>query len=260
MTIAAGFRCRDGIVLCADSQFTIGDSIKLAHGLKIAHSREKEYSLLIAAAGVIDFAQSLWEEILRDVDGSDKGFETIKEIIGDNLVSFYARHIFPAPKWMGLNIGLLIGLWTKGGQVGFMKSTESVLLNAGDVEVSGSAMVLGRYLTSKLAERTIIPLSIEQAEAIAIHIVNQAKRFDPYCSGETRIRILRANGDIQQTTPDKIVQIEEFFEESERMLGYGLADMASGTMPDANFDQWFRDFSSNLKKLSDRVRRGRKED
>lgn len=29
MTIAAGFCCPDGVVLCADSQFTVPDSMKL---------------------------------------------------------------------------------------------------------------------------------------------------------------------------------------------------------------------------------------
>lgn len=250
MTIIAGFRCVNGVVIASDSQITVGAILKLLGGSKIAYSKADEYSLLIGGAGHIDFIESLWEQILVDLDRlQDKSFHEIKELVSRNLLIFYDRHIHPTHPSLELGFQLLIALWTKDGRWEFFKNSDSALLDCSSVEAHGSGMLIGKYIAAKMAEQRFLGITVDQAEAIAVHVIKQAKKVDPYCGGETRIRILHSDGRIQESGSAWIEKIERFFEESERPFSWGLSDIASGRIRGDTIDHWLRDISEIIKKL-----------
>ena len=71
MTLIAAFRCHEGVVICADSQETIGDW--RAPVKKIIHKDVGEYQVAVGGAGddgaLIDvFVQRFIEEVERKVE------------------------------------------------------------------------------------------------------------------------------------------------------------------------------------------------
>lgn len=205
MTIIAGFRCTNGIVLCSDSELTYGESFKSPFGAKIVRSYEPAYCLISAAAGYIDYAEALWEALLSELDKSDKQFETIRESIAENLKRFYYDHIYPANR-DELSIRLLMGLRTKDGKIELFKSAESALLTGDAYEIAGSGAPLGNYLVQTLTGRK--PITVDEGEIVAVQVVKQAKTFVPYCGGKTQIWILHSDGRLEQPSPDRIEAIE----------------------------------------------------
>ena len=67
MTIAAGFRCRDGVLLCADTEITVG-SLSKEYQSKLFTINAKADSYLVYA-GCVDFADELVEKLQEAVKG-----------------------------------------------------------------------------------------------------------------------------------------------------------------------------------------------
>ncbi len=72
MTIAAGFCCPDGIVLAADTQYTLGYMTRI-QGPKIFRLKEREnVRVAVAGAGDVAYMQMAVEEIDRKLEGLAK--------------------------------------------------------------------------------------------------------------------------------------------------------------------------------------------
>ena len=67
MTIAAGFRCRDGIVLCTDSQITV-QSLSKYPGEKIIGFPKLKSRPIFAFAGHVNFSKMCIYQIVKEIE------------------------------------------------------------------------------------------------------------------------------------------------------------------------------------------------
>src|SRR5271170_6684014 len=70
MTIAAGFKCSDGIVLCADSQMTASDGTKY-NAPKIFSYSENQVDAVFAFAGSEVFSKMCIERLAKRILASE---------------------------------------------------------------------------------------------------------------------------------------------------------------------------------------------
>src|SRR5438128_1277293 len=77
MTIIAGFRCQDGILLCADSQYT---GYEKRYQEKIIHKDFREGRLWIAMTGDAAYARSTVVDCLEAIEKIPQGQQSISAV------------------------------------------------------------------------------------------------------------------------------------------------------------------------------------
>lgn len=93
MTIAAGFRCQDGVVLCSDTQIT--QEGRKSHESKIFPINPSEDCFLVYA-GYVGFIKEFVEE-LRKVTANQKGTKLV-QVAKTHYRRFHHKHYTQAPK------------------------------------------------------------------------------------------------------------------------------------------------------------------
>jgi hypothetical protein len=115
MTIAAGFHCNDGIVLCADTQETISGYIKGYDGKIITNFLGGDAVVAIAGSGTSDYIRTARDKAVEGLHGL-KDLKSIRDKIETNLISFFDVHM---SRWSGFvenerpTVELLIAVTTR---------------------------------------------------------------------------------------------------------------------------------------------------
>ncbi len=123
MTIAAGFKCTDGLVLCSDTEYTWDSVLKLP-GPKIYTHREPSFSLAFAGAGDVDFIRMAVQRIVNALKGQNPTFQQIEVCVQVIIKRIHQEHLYPFPgiTYERPTVELLIGIWTKEGGLELLKT------------------------------------------------------------------------------------------------------------------------------------------
>lgn len=253
MTIAAGFRCGDALVLCADTEVTVGTDLKLRR-TKVLTYEADDCKILFVGAGNADFIRMVSQKICNAVGPSPTHYE-IQCLVEKTLLNVFRNHIrwYPTPEDQKPNFELLVSVWTKDEGLELLKTSATAINRGGNFECIGWGAALAGYLADK---RYSYLLTEKEGMAVAIYILQQAKDYVPYCGKESSVQILRADGTIKSVSTTQIVQQEEYFDEFELaatdllLAGYIEDD-------DKEFDVRLRDFGDRLKqiRLDEKLRR-----
>jgi 20S proteasome alpha/beta subunit len=229
MTIAAGFFYADGVLVCADSQFTVGAS--KIDGLKVGHFDASWGQVVCSFAGNVDYAAAAFQACERECE-EPKTKTDPRAAFEEILSSFYERHVFAHPKSGRDDTGysLFLGIRLNHGKAKLYRTQETVLreLRAFDCAGSGEDSVrdLLRFLYRGGMSRT-------SAVALASYTLSHAKNHIQYCGGPTVIRALDNHGNIDEVSAGKLedlaVHMERvgcwFVSEAQKfMLGHWLGD------------------------------------
>jgi hypothetical protein len=196
VTIAMGFRCMDGVVLCADQQIGAEGWHKF-HETKMFPicSAEPAYSIMLTYAGhpnvMKTFHQKLWKIVEHNPFDSILTFEPLVEQALSELTE-QAAH--------GTNF--LCGFCMQGAIPALLRTevyTVHQVSNQDCIGVGDSSLV--RFLTKILVSH---PMNAFTAALIGNYIVKQAKSFVDGCGGETDIWILRSDGRLFRPWPKQV--------------------------------------------------------
>jgi 20S proteasome alpha/beta subunit len=88
MTIAAGFRCHDGVVLCTDSEHTSGQSKSYDH--KIFEATAGNALIYVAGAGDDVYIRTAAQDLAYEVSGKTVSFEHI-ELLSQKVMTAIPR-------------------------------------------------------------------------------------------------------------------------------------------------------------------------
>jgi hypothetical protein len=111
MTIAAGFRSQDSIILCADTEVTLGADLKLLRG-KLTLYRSDDCNLALVGAGNADFIKMAAQKIINAIGQSPTHFE-IYSAIERVVLEVFSKHVQYYPEdGQKPNFDLLIAAWT----------------------------------------------------------------------------------------------------------------------------------------------------
>ena len=192
VTIAAGFRCNDGIVLCADRLIAHGgpnESGSFAHYEPKVFAIENYSSFGAVACGAGDaslirpIAESFLTALKTCKQPDEIRMSLCKSILEDTLNDFTAK-IANIPE-----VHLLIAASDDKGRQQFLRCEGLVVHPANNVEILGlGENSLVRYLIDSIYKED---MDISELATLATLIVDVAKKYCPqYCGGQTDVYML----------------------------------------------------------------------
>jgi hypothetical protein len=209
MTIAAGFVCSDGLVLCADTQYS-------SAAVKVSRTKlwqAPSGRCAIAAAGDEVLMKEVAETILAMVDG-ESTLEEAKEAIEQTMESIYTRHIDPSndPNYV---VQVLVAIHASDGAAifGHSRWAATAITRAACI---GTGEVLGNYVLDRLWGNE--PRPSMAASIVAAHLLQVAKKHDPWCGLASEIVVLPNVGRAYLQSPRNIQNLEQFFDSVDVVL------------------------------------------
>lgn len=202
MTIAAGFVCADGIVLCADTLISYPNNKR--DGAKLWLIPPCGGALVaIAGAGDVALIGKTRDEIRRRLTAS-MDEQTIVEMIEDVIAEFIERYVAPYPDSVVLQI--LVGIRTANGCALYANSGGNHILGPVDSsECIGWGQSLGLYFAASLFRRG---MPMKWTKTIAAHLLQQTKQYVPFCGGDSHILMMPRNGRAEFVNPADVSELE----------------------------------------------------
>jgi len=242
VTIAAGFRCINGIVLCSDSQYTTWYG--KYHGSKIFQFFPQNGVVLVAFAGVIDYMGEVKERIAKNVDGFIVTEESVRALVRCTLDSFLPRE--------GEMFQILTAFSLDVCQAKICVSNRASDMNATFRRVEGYDLIgcgsspLTHYLVGLFSRMPT--MTIEQAGLLGLYVVRQASKYGADgIGGPIQLYAINERGVV-------VTPFREIPEEQEKRLGeveYNLALLLSyltdGRYPEKDFDTLLQTFALRMR-------------
>jgi 20S proteasome alpha/beta subunit len=194
MTIAVGFQCDEGIVLCADTEETAEPFKQRTRKVVLTSDPERKHLVAFAGAGSTDYILTAIEKA-TDGLGECSGIEKIAHHLEENLVGFFNAHLanwayFPAAERP--DVELLIGVDVKDGpcRLFYYRGTSfySIQEKAIGIGTIVADNLIGEH--NKAGNDSLADLC-----RLSVFVLSRAKKQVLYCGGETQMIALRRGGD-----------------------------------------------------------------
>lgn len=208
MTIAAGIRCSDGIIVCADTEHT-GDVNKFQES-KIISIEDHTF---ITGAGATDYilmtAEKLKDELklAHPVNVADA-----RQIVETVVRGVHAEHIFNFYNASDPNrpsMELIIAMRCTGGDLALLKTTNSAVRLGSQFEFAGSGYPIFEYWCRYFYRDR---LTMSGMATLAVFMLKEVKKVHPYCGGASQIfHLSKSKGDYV---------MNRFFDEDQILLGF----------------------------------------
>jgi hypothetical protein len=247
MTIAAGFPCSDGLVLCADTQETIIGYAKV-DTQKMTQLKTGLHNLVFTGAGdsgLIDMTIQLMSEAL--ILKEPHGLLGVEEVLRESIVEIFNRHLAPWSQFAEADRpifpDLLIGLQQSAATF-LYRASGTTLRRVYEAQCVGTGVVLGRSLIAKLFNSAV---SIAHGWLIALYVLYQAKTWVDGCGGNSDILLL-SNRDLKITripTAD-VTEMEQHFADFDVHLRPMFLSAADRNISQAQFNEGMKQFSLNM--------------
>lgn len=188
MTIAAGFACLDGVMLCADTEVSTWQS--KTHESKLEFVEFNGGKAIFAYAGHVRFAKCAIQKCKRRLESLD-GEDALTEI--ELILDYeYRRNVLGHPDQStnsSLHYELLFGLLAQGDRARLYVTSQTAVQ-----EISSWAPIgIGCDLAQHLIQRGS-PESITDAVKLAAYALSEIKESVPGCGGMSIYMLLKNDG------------------------------------------------------------------
>jgi hypothetical protein len=198
VTIAAGLLCREGVLLCTDTEVTDWES-------KTQESKMRYFDfpggrVCFAYAGNTRFAFSAIEKCEKRLNRKTKQPIDPYNEIESVLDKEYRRNVLSHPsqdKDHTLHYWLLIALWLDGAGTKLYVSSLTALNEVKEFECEGSGKQLAKHI---LKSAFYGKMAYSEALCLAAYAISLVKDTVQYCDGIGVFRFLSHNGAIATTT------------------------------------------------------------
>jgi hypothetical protein len=255
MTIAAGFCCSDGVVLCADTQYTVPETMKYPDS-KLRMAPELRCLPFFAFCGDMDFQKQCIASFTSALMEAEENGTLLRSALERAALEmhriYYDTYSDPLEKLSAaMFVSVLIGEKRKLYKVWGPKVSE-----VDQFESMGS----GSYLARALADSFWEPKNTMYRTALAaVYILSDVKKYVDGCGGESQIACLGHDGSWQYFSPDNfertrpIATIESHYQIWKRKIGSLLLDSQ-------NLQESQESFETKATGLRDALVEGRKRD
>lgn len=190
MTYIAAFHCRDGIVMCADTQETVGEYKNYVEKIEATEG----YPLAVAGAGAGELIDALTDEVKTQFIASKPAtIAAAKDAVSAALNKVYEEDlpVLVLPKQHRTS-RLLLAFKPNNDDFCIVTTQGRRLLNKNlERGIIGYSNDYNNELLKRL-HRPSLPMS--QAVALAVYLVSQSKKFDRDVGGETSIAVITSTG------------------------------------------------------------------
>lgn len=243
MTIAAGFRCADGVILCSDTQ--ISTDLTKSYEAKISKIRLAHGTVIVAYAGLRDTMRIVVKRLKKELEGQEV---TGKEI--QDRVQAALNGIVPSkPKSSGDIYQMLFGAHD-GHDISLLKSVNRDISPVPLWDCIGIAQdaPLIPYLIDLLFKAWQKPL-IEQMVPFCNYLVLKAKDYIQDCGGRTDVVALTSEGKVYRQTASYARTIESQLREVEIHLAHAISTIFDGHTTRGKNELSVRLFQNSLELL-----------
>lgn len=229
MTIAAGFKIEEGVVLCADTKHTYSGAMKL-QSAKIFSKADYSSGLKTAfcIVGSVRYCKMViqkCEGALARLGAHECSKAEIRVVIETVLLSVFQEHIYKHPDFGALSVGFLIGVWSPIDGIGFYSTEDTAINELVGYECLGAGSYLGHYILRPLFRPN---LKIKETILLATHALIQTKNYDDSCGGDSQFIWMRSDGSLSAVEFFDISQNEGYsqrFEDMRKLIFYDLPDL-----------------------------------
>jgi 20S proteasome alpha/beta subunit len=188
MTLVAGFNCRDGYVLAADTEITFGDIRFQSRKLDDFFSSKYGYHLTIGGAGEVSYMKMAAQQIASAVDKlNDPDVEAVQAEaekvvlrIHETNLKFWEQDDPYRPSF-----SLVIGVHDSKGGIGVFKVDKTAVLRIDACGFIGSGATLAEHIAEKLCAPQLPSVAI--VTFLASQIFREVKTKGAYVGGNTEI-------------------------------------------------------------------------
>jgi len=191
MTIAAGFRCFDGVVLSTDSECTAGQS--KFYDKKIFEAKADNAEVYIAGAGDYSYITSAAEEICAAIKGKAASLDQIKAAAQDAVSDIYKQYSTPAFQAgdpAAPTLSLLVAAYVKGDKkAALFKVAET----GGPSPVDSGFTSIGTDAAQSLLREQAdlfyrdYNSSVYTLRILAPYMIRRVVKFAAYCGGSAQV-------------------------------------------------------------------------
>lgn len=228
MTIAAGFKIQEGVVLCADTKHTYSGAMKL-QSAKIF--KKDDYPSGIKTAFCIVGSVRYCKMIIQKCEGAlarlgahECSRAEVRAVIETILITAFEEHIYRHPDFTrgSLAVGYLIAIWSPIDGIGFYSTEDTAINELVGYECLGAGSYLGHYLLRPLFRPN---LKIKETILLATHALIQTKNYDDNCGGDSQFIWMRPDGTVSDVESFDISQNESYSKSFERLRQYIFYDL-----------------------------------
>jgi hypothetical protein len=213
MTIAFGFRSRDGWILAADSQETVSDYSKTATRKIRLIEVNTEWRIAYVGAGHGSYIDMLQWQIEKSCQSAtDFNFDVAERIINAEVLSLHKKHIWPRQRADKPEIHTLILVQQKKevfpvwDAMRMFATCDSAVVPIEDYHAIGIGAHMADYL-EKIRYRVL--MKTEAAERVAIYVLKEIKESINGCGDKSIVCFVSADGSFRFTTPSELEPIEK---------------------------------------------------
>jgi hypothetical protein len=211
MTIALGFPCVDGVVLCTDSQMTSRGA-----GMKYNESKistivsmggPTNYRITLAYSGDASMMKTLYEKLMKLIDPRKKQDLTETGVVEALQEALNYTHSL-SPNIDTEFVDVICGI-SINGDISMYVAHRTILHQERELAVLGVGdSSLFRYLAKTLPVASE-PMYIKTAQLLGAYIVQQAKDFIDGCGGDTHLAAIRRTGLPEMWDNEKTQHLDE---------------------------------------------------
>jgi 20S proteasome alpha/beta subunit len=238
MTLIAGFRSVDGVVLCADSRES--DGITKDEVDKLVEYRRDWCTVGFAGAGNDgDIIDATIEQITDALDDEKpKTIEAVKRVIRNAL------SVLPMTENAA---DLLLAVCPSHNPKAELWAVVDRHLRS--VASGHAVMGVGRVVRF-VAERLYRPdLSLYQTVLLAVHLLNIAKRYVADVEGTSHVLVLTDGGWLARERVDEVTAREQVFEWLDAALSHVYLSFADTSITKEQFEDTLEKFNTTIKTL-----------
>lgn len=240
VTIAAGFVCAEGVVLCADTQETIAGYTK-ASTQKLLTWEFPEFTIAFAGAGndsmLIDMVAQQIAGAFHYDPAVRKDWLTVEKTIRKVATEIFKKTISPFASFKGERpvADILIAVQFDS-EVRLMRSRDTLFRYIYGAECAGTGELLFHSLRDKVYSSSA---GLAQTARMAIYILNHAKKHVEGCGGNTDILLMRKGTRSYERLPTPDVRrLEEKFDKFDEevkplLLSFPDPNLSHDTFEDA---------------------------
>lgn len=202
VTIVAGFKCKEGVVLCADTQETIEHTKMRTPKLRFepreldCHDGENDLVTLFAGAGEGPFIDKLVERTWEDIQAASN-FDNACTLAEQSIKNTYAEfgRVFQLGYCPSAELLFAIKM---DGQSKLFRADGPLVNEKTEFANGGTGLYLSNFLCSRMYHPS---LTLAQIVILAAYVLDQATEYLDGCGGEHHIGVLRNGGGSEFVDP-----------------------------------------------------------
>ncbi len=256
VTIAAGFQCAEGVIICADSQETITDvagngvkrnAPKLIIRPAWASEKNTEPCAVFAGSGDGDLVDHLTDEIWA---GMLRGGKTLEGMLASAqaklhktykaLTGSYHAGYLPEVKF-------LVAVWVPPRDVELIKIVGPVITRYAALDAIGCGTLLSTYIVSRLAWHKS---SFQEAIPASLYMIEEVKNYVSGCGGDTHLCTLRYDGTLnflrKEEIEESVSTIREIEQVARRIVAFSIS---RNDVPPEEFARYLDEAVEEIKQL-----------